>query len=78
MLQEILQPYLSSLEQNILFTPDDVATQTKAAIGALVLLLCHLEAHDYEAAAMALSTASQELEEVSLLLRALRGAIAHA
>ena len=77
-LQEMLQPYLSSLEHNFVFTPDTVAVQTKAAIGALVMLLCHLEAGDYEAAATALSTASQELEEVSLLLRVLRGVIAHA
>jgi hypothetical protein len=77
-LQEMVQPYLSSLEQNLVFTPETVAAQTKTAIGALVMLLCHLEAGDYEAAATALSTASQELEEVSLLLRVLRGVIAHA
>jgi hypothetical protein len=77
-LQEMLQPYLSSLEHNLVFTPAAVAVQTKAAIGALVMLLCHLEAHDYEAAATVLSTASQALEEATLLLRALRGVIAHA
>jgi hypothetical protein len=77
-LQEMLRPYLSSLEQNLLFTPGAVAAQTKAAIGALVMLLCHLETRDYEAAATTLSTACQVLEEANILLRALRGVIAHA
>jgi hypothetical protein len=77
-LQEILQPYLSLVQPNLVFTPAVAASQVKAAIGTLLMLLCHLEEHDYEAAASALVTASQVLEEVHLLLRALQGDIAHA
>jgi hypothetical protein len=77
-LQEILQPYLSLVQPNLAFTPAAVANQVKAAIGTLLMLMCHLEEHDYEAAASALVTASQVLEEVHLLLRALRGDVAHA
>ena len=77
-LQEILQPYLSLVQQNLVFSPAAVANQVKAAIGTLLLLICHLEEHDYEAAASALVTTGQVLEEVHLLLRALRGNVAHA
>jgi hypothetical protein len=77
-LQEILQPYLHLIQQNMLFAPSAVAAHVKAAIGAMVLLLCHLEEHDYDAAAASLHTVSQLLEEASLLLRALQGDIAQA
>jgi hypothetical protein len=77
-LQEILQPYLSVIQQNMLFAPSAVAAHVKAAIGALVLLLCYLEEHDYDAVATSLHTVSQLIEEAHLLLRALRGNIAHA
>jgi hypothetical protein len=77
-LQEILQPYLSIIQQNLQLAPSAVAAHVKAAIGAMVLLLCHLEEHDYDAAAASLHAVSQLLEEAHLLLRALRGDIAHA
>jgi hypothetical protein len=77
-LQEILQPYLSLLQENLIFAPSAVSAQAKAAIGALVMLMCHLEEHNYEAATTALTAASQVLEEAHLLLKALRGDIAHA
>ena len=77
-LQDILQPYLSVIQQHMLFAPGAVAAHVKAAIGAMVLLLCYLEEHDYEAAATSLHTVSQLLEEAHLLLRALRGDLAHA
>jgi hypothetical protein len=77
-LQEILQPYLSLVPPNLVFTPAAVANQVKASIGTLLMVICHLEEHDYEAAASALVTTSQILEEVHLLLRALRGDVAHA
>jgi hypothetical protein len=77
-LQEILQPYLGVIQQHMLFAPSAVAAHVKAAIGAMVLLLCYLEEHDYDAAATSLHTVSQLVEEANLLLRALRGNIAHA
>jgi hypothetical protein len=77
-LQEILQPYLSVIQQNMLFAPSAVAAHVKAAIGALVLLLCYLEQHDYDAVTTSLHTVSQLIEEAHLLLRALRGNIAYA
>ena len=77
-LQEILQPYLSLVPPNLALTPAAIANQVKAAIGTLLLLMCHLEEHDYEAATIALGATSQVLEEVHLLLRALGGDISHA
>jgi hypothetical protein len=77
-LQEILQPYLSLVQQNLVLTPTAVASQVQAAIGTLLMLLCHLEARDYEAASGALVAAGQILEEAHLLLRALRGDMAQA
>jgi hypothetical protein len=78
MLQELLKEPLSGIESQIALTPGSVAMQAKAAIGALVMLFCHLDEHDYEAAASALSTASQIIEEAHLLLKALRGTMAYA
>jgi hypothetical protein len=77
-LQEILQPYLNLIQQHMLFAPSAVAAHVKAAIGAMVLLLCHLEEHDYDAAATSLHSVSQLLEEAHQLLRALQGDVAQA
>lgn len=77
-LHEILQPYLSTLQHTFLQDATVVAYNVKAAIGALVMLLCRLDDHDYEAATASLHAACEVLQEAQDLLRALRGGVAHA
>jgi hypothetical protein len=77
-LQEILQPYLSTVQPALSQDATAVAYNVKAAIGALVMLLCRLDDHDYEAASMALQAACEVLQEARELLQAQRGNMAYA
>jgi formiminotetrahydrofolate cyclodeaminase len=77
-LHEILQPYLTHLRQTTVQDTSAVVYNVKAAIGALVMLLCRLDDRDYEAADASLSSASQVLQDVQELLKSLKGDVAHA
>ncbi|MEE8301556.1 MAG: hypothetical protein V3S24_03875 [Candidatus Tectomicrobia bacterium] len=75
-LHEILEPYLPSVQPT---KPQDASAVTynaKAAIGALVVFLCHLDDCDYETAEMSLQAASQVLHETRELMRGLKGEFA--
>jgi len=77
-LQEILQPYMNTMQPTLSQDTTAVAYNVKAAIGALVMLLCRLDDHDYEAASTALHAAGEVLQEAHEILQALRGDIAYA
>ena len=77
-LHEILQPFLDTSQHTLLRDTTAVAYNVKAAIGALVMLLCRLDDHNYEAAAGSLHAACEVLQEARDLLRAFRGGVAHA
>ena len=77
-LHEILQPYLAALQPPMMQNTSAIIYNVKAAIGALVMLLCRLDDHDYEAAETSLGTACQVLEETQELLHSLMGNVAHA
>jgi hypothetical protein len=77
-LQEILQPYLNTMQPVLPQDAAAVAYNVKAAIGALVMLLCRLDEHDYEAASMALHAACEVLQEAHEILRIRRGDMAYA
>jgi hypothetical protein len=77
-LHEILQPYLTALRQTNLLDTSAVVYNVKAAIGALVMLLCRVDDRDFEAAEASLGTAYEVLQETQDLLKGLQGDVAHA
>ncbi len=77
-LHEIVQPYLTALQQTLIPDTSAVVHHVKAAIGALVMLLCHLDDRDFDAAHDALTTTLQVLRDVQELLKTLQGNVAHA
>jgi hypothetical protein len=77
-LHDILQPYLTTLQKTTVRDTSAIAYNVKAAIGALVMLLCRLDDRDYDAAETSLRTARQLLEETQELLKSLLGNVAHA
>jgi hypothetical protein len=77
-LHEILEPYLHALQHALVADPGIIVYNVKAAMGALVMLLCHVDEPDYDAAADALQTALELLEEAQDVLRCFRGDMADA
>jgi len=77
-LYDILQPYLAAAEDACGYDTDAIVDDVKAAIGALVLTLCHLEDHDHSAACAALTSARDLLHDAHDFLSAFHGHIAQA
>jgi len=77
-LHEILQPYLADLEHSTVQRNSAIVFNVKAAIGALVVLLCHLDERRLPAAESSLHAAREMLQETQELLKSLRNNIAHA
>lgn len=72
-LHEILAPYVPSVSSAEFQTPGALTYNAKAAIGALVVFLCHLDEGDYELATSTLQVATELLHEMIELLRAFKG-----
>ena len=72
-LHEILEPYVPVVASAKSQDPSTLTYNTKAAIGALVVFLCHLDEGDYEAAESTLQVATEMLHETIELLRAFKG-----
>ena len=77
-LHEIIQPYLAALEQATIQDTSAIVYNVKATIGALVMLLCQLDDHHYEAAEASLASACEVLRETQELFKSLQGDVAHA
>jgi hypothetical protein len=77
-LQEIIQPYLLALERATVQNTSDIVYNVKAAIGALVMLLCQLDDRNYPAAGSSLVSACEVLQETQELFKSLQGDVAHA
>jgi hypothetical protein len=77
-LHNILEPYLATAQQALPGEPSIIVYDVKAALGALVLPLCHLDEHDYDSAAEGLDAAIHSLQDAQDLLRAFRDGIAYA
>lgn len=77
-LYDILQPYLTAGEDECAYDTIAIVDDIKAAIGALVLTLCRLDEHDYDAACAALHSARDLLRDVHDFFSVLHGDIAQA
>jgi hypothetical protein len=77
-LHEILEPDLQALQHTAVSDPSAVIYNVKAAMGALVMLLCHVDEPDYDAAADSLQTALELLHEAQGVLGIFRGDVAEA
>ena len=72
-LHEILASYLPPLQSKKLQDTSALTYNAKAIIGALVVFLCHLDDHDFDAAEATLQAAFQMLRETSELMRGIKG-----
>jgi hypothetical protein len=77
-LYDILQPYLAAAEDECTHDTEAIVDDVKAAIGALVLTLCHLEDHDHSAARASLTSARDLLHDAHDFLSAFHGTVAQA
>ncbi len=72
-LHEILEPYVPSVQSAKFQDRSALTYNAKAAIGALVVFLCHLDECEYEAAESTLQVATEMLHETIELMRAFKG-----
>jgi hypothetical protein len=72
-LQEMLEPYLPSVQPEKVQDLSALTYNTKAVIGALVVFLCHLDDGALDAADATLQAAFEMLRETNELIRGLKG-----
>ena len=77
-LYDILQPFLAAGEDEFAYDTLAITDDIKAAIGALVLTLCRLDEHDYNAAHAALNSARDLLHDVHDFFGVFHGEMAQA